>query len=858
MVAAELPLKAFLSHSSKDKNFVEAVFRTLGAAQAEYDQATFDVGRLNAENIFSSLERSAVFVLFLSKNSISSPFVTEEQRLALEMRGRGAMRRILILAIDHTSFNALPSWLRDINVAQHLSTPKACARRIQTILLQTQAEFRSNVRIFVGRNEEKRDLTEALAQPSGSSPIALAIAGHDGIGRRTFANEVLTSVFPNLGLVPPQITLGSQDSIDDLFRKLYGVLYSSSVQTIVDDFESFVGLSYSSKISRIINLVEIIHNGGEVLFLNDEGGMLTNEGHYQQYIIDSLKPFGDAIRPIAVFIHNRMPPFSYRATQKRIYFCLLKPFNDEDIKSIMGLRLKQYNIPYDSEQIDNLIESIEGHPFNVNYIVGVAKSYGLEQFFLMRDEFNAWRRRRANEFINQIEFSETDKKIMSIISQFRFVPIEMLVNTIESSQTEISISLRNLEDSGCIERNQYYYRLSSPLRDAIQRDSRFQMDKDLRQKTAQSVVEVVAGYKNDDNVSVELIEVGITASIVSGESDKYKFLTDIILPSHFLRLARQSYDRNDHKLAVDLCEQALSREVLLTEEGKIEALRIRGLSLARLRERGKLKDNNSDLRRVGSKYAKIIAFFLEGFDNRLAGDLDGAESAFLKGYSLGHENYHIMRELAQVYLRQGRFAEAETYARKAHEFAPTNPFQIDMLISVLVGKAQCRDEILDSQEIRTLMKDLERYDEKEGRTFFLAKQADLALIAGNITEALEWADKAVQLSPNRFTSLMTRAQIRMKAGDLAGVSHDLDLMKTIIDDSSTGEGKSWLVEYDKIKIRLYLEQRRYRDAKKHLYLARQLPKHVFGQMMKQIVVAIKWDQNFRDHEIIQWAGEQKI
>ncbi|NJO33556.1 MAG: TIR domain-containing protein [Rhodospirillales bacterium] len=115
-------MKAFLSHSSKDKYFVGQVAKALGTTQIEYDEQTFEY-TLNVKAIRHALARSDLFVAFLSANSIGSSFVAEEHRAALEARGRGDLEHILIFAIDNTSYKMLPEWLREINVVQQLSSP---------------------------------------------------------------------------------------------------------------------------------------------------------------------------------------------------------------------------------------------------------------------------------------------------------------------------------------------------------------------------------------------------------------------------------------------------------------------------------------------------------------------------------------------------------------------------------------------------------------------------------------------------------------------------------------------------------------------------------------------------------------
>jgi len=144
---------AFISHSSKDKGFVGQVVAALSSLDVEYDEQTFDF-TLNVQAIRSALKRSNIVAFFLSQNSISSTFVAEEQRQALEALGRGDVKRVLIFCIDGTSYRALPQWMREINVVQQVSNAKACARRIQSALVEIDAAQPFND-IYLGRDEEE-------------------------------------------------------------------------------------------------------------------------------------------------------------------------------------------------------------------------------------------------------------------------------------------------------------------------------------------------------------------------------------------------------------------------------------------------------------------------------------------------------------------------------------------------------------------------------------------------------------------------------------------------------------------------------------------------------------------------------
>lgn len=92
--------KAFLSHSSKDKALIREVCKHLTASRREFDEETFDGGKRNSEEIFASLSRSHLFVLFASLDSLESPWVNTEIRLAQESLYSGKLGGIIVFIID--------------------------------------------------------------------------------------------------------------------------------------------------------------------------------------------------------------------------------------------------------------------------------------------------------------------------------------------------------------------------------------------------------------------------------------------------------------------------------------------------------------------------------------------------------------------------------------------------------------------------------------------------------------------------------------------------------------------------------------------------------------------------------------
>jgi TIR domain len=72
------PFRAFLSHSSRDKELVEAVAKDLGRQFCIFDKFCFETGDEFIEAIKKGLDESTVFVLFASSNSVKSFWVQLE------------------------------------------------------------------------------------------------------------------------------------------------------------------------------------------------------------------------------------------------------------------------------------------------------------------------------------------------------------------------------------------------------------------------------------------------------------------------------------------------------------------------------------------------------------------------------------------------------------------------------------------------------------------------------------------------------------------------------------------------------------------------------------------------------------
>jgi hypothetical protein len=111
-------MRAFLSHRSTDKAFVDKVATALGRSHVVYDLFEFSTGDEFHEAIRLGLSRADLFVLFASKNALSvrhAPdidWVRIEINIAEEQMMRGRLSNAVCYIIDdNVNIDDVPKWL---------------------------------------------------------------------------------------------------------------------------------------------------------------------------------------------------------------------------------------------------------------------------------------------------------------------------------------------------------------------------------------------------------------------------------------------------------------------------------------------------------------------------------------------------------------------------------------------------------------------------------------------------------------------------------------------------------------------------------------------------------------------------
>jgi hypothetical protein len=91
---------------------------------------------------------------------------------------------------------------------------------------------------------------------------------------------------------------------------------------------------------------------------------------------------------------------------------------DAQIRQLAGFLLTDAEITYSNDDLEQIVSLSDGHPFNVNFLVGTAIEYTLPVALADTTELTQWKRMRGSEFLRNIEFSEDKTAILAALRDF--------------------------------------------------------------------------------------------------------------------------------------------------------------------------------------------------------------------------------------------------------------------------------------------------------------------------------------------------------------------------------------------------------------------------------------------------------
>lgn len=394
-------MKAFLSHSSKDKDLVVAVHEALEKNSTWLDRAEIEWGDLFLEKIAEGLEEASDFVLFWSKDAAKSEWVRLEVNMAFILKMREKAIRLRVITLDATK---LPLQLQPFHHLSFDRTKISVREIVEKLVPLLNEPVRSARSRFVNRHAEIGLIEDAVDDPELR---AVLVHGFSGSGRSSVLREALSTIFHGADIINVDVTPGT--GLVELALKLNALVRNEQLPESLPlnelQFHLRVSVEMIAKEERLLLLTNVQH------WLAEDA---TPEGPLAVLmdIAATVEPF--SARPV-FFTSTRQPVLV--AGMPHLGLIKISALRDEHIAVI--IRNWFYAIhgrELDTEDALKIAPKMFGHPVAARLVSGLLGIYGVDYLERYPRELIALRRDLARVMLQDIKLDESAERLMNILA----------------------------------------------------------------------------------------------------------------------------------------------------------------------------------------------------------------------------------------------------------------------------------------------------------------------------------------------------------------------------------------------------------------------------------------------------------
>lgn len=766
----------FLSHSSKQKGFVELVATKLGKFNTVFDAWTFEAGNKTLNEIYRGIAASGIFVYFISNDSLNSPWVEKEINKSEEYIKQGKLQRFLPLIIDNNVKHTdprIPKWIQEEYNIRYISKPTKCFDLIKQALLIVTWEFyprRKQIdQLFIGRTAQIKKYEERIYDYEKPTPTNLIISGISSIGRRKFIKHALiNSNKIRSNYIPPSIFLDSRNSIEDLIVKVYGLGYS---QLALSDVTDLAAKSISEKINLAATLIEEVSNSDHILFIVDNLAIVSKDGN----IVDWHQPLVNRLIHLKTLVfciisqsrsHSRPP-----ITNAHTFSLEIPELEPYERKALFKSLLEIHELSINQSDFRLITDQFMGFPEQIIYTTYILMHEGIEYLRRNPHEIIEFSTEKVSKLVRNFESNKLALQLLKILSESEFLSFNVISNILKEDFDEAKPILTQFSNEFIIEyigNAREFIRLNDAVKDFIQRSGYKLIDKYSRN---------IQEHTKTSFKDYEMLERDVSdyvLSIKEALKQNYDVPRELLIPSHYVNAMRDLYiHERRFKDVILLADRILQNEKFLDKRILKEIRYWLCHSLARRRDR-----------RVLEEVQKIDGpdhSFLLGFYYRLAGRHEDAISRFKSVLRDSPNFYRAKRELVQVYLNTEQFDEAFTLARENYYSDRNNPYNLQSYFKCLIKL----EGIKDKEELSALLADLEKNPHEKAHEMYLTSLAQYQLIIeNNERKAINTINDAIATFPKNIYPYWAKLDILRKTTNIPEIEKTVNEIDTIFDADS--------------------------------------------------------------------------
>jgi len=777
-------IKAFLSHSSKDKDsYVRIVADKLSnKMNIIYDEYTFEIGNRTLDEIMNGLEKTELFVFFISDNSLNSEWVQNEVLTAGNKLGKRLKQFYPIIIDKNITYKdeRIPEWLQKEYNLKYVSKPTISAKRIEQklreISLEKHPKLKKKNNLCIGRNTILDEFEERLDNFELNKPKCIIASGFLSIGRRTFLKYALekTDVIEQY-YSPNTISLDTNDSIEDFIFKIndFGFL------NIDDKLTNLLSKSQNYKIELAISLLIEIQKSNELIMILDNGCIVNYErvvSSWFKKIIES-----DDISNKTIICTASKFKVNYKDIRGDIFYSIhIDELNISERKRLFKRLLEIYNIEISIDDFNYISSQFYGFPEQVLFCVDYIHRTNVENVKDNLHEIREFNDEKASMLIQHYRDNEEILSFIRLLAQFEIISLDFIFQIV--NKNIFSIILEQLVTENICEYFGYdgqFVRLNDSIRDYIIRN-KVKLKEIYSKSIKEHVEEFIKSDDINDKDSSDYL-FSIKEAILSGQDIN----ENLLLPSHFLRTIKDLYYTGKYNRVIELADKVLEKEV------NIDYYLVNDIKYHLCLALAKNKD-----KRVLSEVQKLNGDqhnFILGYYYRIVGRYEDAIEKLKLVVKSKYIQSRAKREMVHIYIQTEGYSKALEFAKNNYIDNKNNIFHIQLYFTCLFHSdkySKHKDEIKRiAQELEE--KSLESNSDmgKRAQALYLAKYEN------NENKSLNIINDTIATYSNSQYPILTKF-------DIAFIFKNISAMEEAIESLENFKGMP-------ISKRTYLKQKAY-------------------------------------------------
>ncbi|BDD08533.1 hypothetical protein FUAX_09650 [Fulvitalea axinellae] len=752
--------RAFLSHSSKQKNLVRNIANNLGKGQCVFDEFEFESGMPILGEILKGLKSTELFVLFISDDSLNSEWVQQEISEAKNILDNGYQKSIYPILIDR-SLNVgddkrIPSWLKKYllkAITDHFLITKKIKQRLRELSLEHNPSFKAKESLFVGRNEMLDQLESKIYSIGDFKPHSIIVSGMVGIGRRTFLKNALKWVKKIQEFYEPiYITLDTKDSIEDFIIKVQDFEDRTSSESL----EQLQSLSFEEKIEEAKSLLVKVKSSNEFIFIIDFGCVIKPSKKVANWYLKLIEDSQFKNLLTLNIVSRFRPSTNFLRKQKSVINFHLNTLSDKDTEKLFVKYLTLLGHDLLEKDAQEVLSILNGVPAQTHYAVEFIHDYGIIEAKKNKQDIIDFGETQVFYLIESIrKKGNFEFDFLVLLSNFEFVSYEILYSIIED-EDKVNNTLEDFYIAGVFDlvgANKEYIKVHYPIADYLKR-SKAKLKPEFRDKIRSFIKKFVtqSSHREEyDDISQLLLNV--KGAILEGHNLPEKYY----IPSFILKTVVEHYYNGKYRNVIKLIDKVLDKKRRLDNDLIREFQYWLCLSLARE------KDDRFEIEIQNISGADF--YYLHGFYYRFIKRLGDSQYYLEKALQKNPNFQRAKRELVNVKLMKEDYQGALKLAKENYENQKLNAFHIQAYFICLTRKQYLSRE--DKLKINDLFKNMERsYDFRAKGIIAVMKGEFAYYVEKDIPKSVRLLQECVRSNPENHYSVKALREIYTKCGML--------------------------------------------------------------------------------------------